>query len=206
MTAFLSYSAANKAFASKLREELTRLGLTLWSDDGEPTAKWSERIEAGVRSASDLLLLIGPRDGNGKDEKQEITWRVMLEAVWQDQDRTKRLIPILLKDAALPHFVLSAYKLSSMDGAEIPIIRVRNLRDVGDTTRAILKVVQGQEAFTACSATFDISLKAGMTGMGWTEEDPDVSFESSATADAGSKAGYSIRLDEIEQFAKSLKR
>jgi hypothetical protein len=205
MIAFLSYSAANKGFASKLREELTRLGLPVWSDDGEPNAKWSERIEAGVRSASDLLLLIGPRDGNGKDEKQEITWRVMLEAVWQDQDRSKRLIPILLKDAALPPFVLSAFKLSSMDGAEIPIIRLRNLRDVGDTARAILRVVQRQDG-PARSALPQVSFKAGTNGRDWAVKDLDVSFESSATADAGSKAGYSIRLDEIEQFAKSLKR
>jgi TIR domain-containing protein len=207
VAAFLSYSTANQVFAGKLREQLTRLGLTVWSDGSEPNTKWSERIEAGIRSASALLLLIGPRDGNGKDEKQELTWRVMLETVWQDEEKTKHLIPILLKDAVLPAFVLSAFKLSSMDGAEIPIIRVRNLRAVTETARAILKVVQ-EEVGPARRAGSDlpppvVSPRKPTLGL---PARVDVSFESSESADAGSKVGYSLALDEIEEFAKSLKR
>jgi len=216
VTAFLSYSSANRVFAAKLRDELAKLGLSVWSDGAAPGVKLPERIEAGIRSASDLLVLIGPRDG--RDEEQELTWRSVLETVWKDS--SKRLIPILLKDAPLPPFILSAFKLSSMDGADIPVVRVRDPRQVAEAARAIVQVARGEisrsregmerrRSQAAEIREADPQLGYGIrddgTKRGFGFDGFDVYVESSAAADAGSKAGYAVRLDEIGQLAKSLK-
>jgi len=60
---FLSYSHANRAFASQLRDELAQLGLSVWDDEPDSGGNWSERLKRAIQSASDLLLVIGPRDG-----------------------------------------------------------------------------------------------------------------------------------------------
>jgi hypothetical protein len=278
MQVFLSYASANRVFAERLRDELKRLGLPLWWDEHElPGGEWSRFIEDGIRSASHLLLLIGPRDG--EDEEQLLTRKVLLQAAWQDS--RKRLIPILLKDAMLPAFVLSAFKISSMDGAELPVIRVRNLRDVATTAQAILTVIQRTEGGSAKQSAAglmspgqprgrpggaqaddndpgSVDTGGGKAGLALSVEpsggraglapsaadsrkpldggarivkdrvphhketrrpvqvrdfgpplprkaDKGVSFETSAEADASSKAGYAERLDDIKELADKLK-
>src|SRR5947209_4640804 len=105
MEAFLSYSSADKKLAERLRKELTRDGLSVWSDESliAPGEKWQQRIEEAIRSSDSILVLVGPRER--VDEAQQFTWRVALEAVWKDS--SKRLVPILLRGAELPSFVRS---------------------------------------------------------------------------------------------------
>jgi hypothetical protein len=212
--AFLSYSHANRAFADKLREELARLGMNIWTDNGEPGASWPERLKEAIKSASDLLLVIGPRDG--RDEDQAFTWQLVLEAAWSD--KSKRLIPILLKDTPLPPFVLSAFKLSSMDGADLPIVRVRDPQRAAEAAKAVVRVARGKiergvrrsrRWSSRATEIHEIGPIGPRGGYDWVEgASPyrlSVSLESSSEADASTKLGYSIRLDEVERLAKSLK-
>lgn len=207
MPAFLSYSRANRAFAARLRRELAKLGMSVWTDDGaESGSSWTERLKEAIQSASDLLLVIGPRDG--RDEDQVLTWRLVLEAVWSD--KSKRLIPILLKSTPLPPFVLSAFKLSSSDGADLPIVRVWDPQQPAEAAQVIVRITRGKvdgrvERSGRSSRRADLDLPAGFEVA---ESAPpygfSVSVESSAEADASTKADYSMRLDRIERLAKSL--
>jgi len=145
-----------------------------------------------------------------------LTWQLVLEAVWSD--KSKRLIPILLKDAPLPPFVLSAFKLSSMDGADLPIVRVRNPRQATETAQTVIQIIRGEITHSQISLA-KVARKVRLWGDSEVRETRprsgpgksasrnrlSVSLESSANADASTKAGYSVRLDEIERVAKRLK-
>jgi TIR domain len=150
MDAFLSYSSADRKLAERLREELAREGLSVWSDHViVPGKNWRQRIEEAIRSSNYILVLLSPRDG--ADEAQQFTWQVALEAVWQDSD--KRLIPILLPSAELPPFVRSG------TSGQLRVVQVENPREVQDIAQAVLDWIKGRESQspTATVQTRDIS-------------------------------------------------
>ncbi|PYQ58615.1 MAG: hypothetical protein DMF53_20120 [Acidobacteria bacterium] len=89
MSTFLSYASADRKVAEKLRDELGKAGIAVWSDtDIVAGERWRDRIEDAIRSASAILVLIGPK--NGDDPEQQFTWQMALETVWKDPN--KRLI------------------------------------------------------------------------------------------------------------------
>jgi hypothetical protein len=134
MSVFLSYAAADKKVAEKLKGELGKSGLSVWSDsDMTAGTEWRLRIEDAVRSASHILLLVGPK--NGDDPWQQLTWRVALEAVWKSP--SKRLIPILLRGADLPAFVLSG------TSGKLKAIQVEDPRDIRSAAQAVLDLIRG---------------------------------------------------------------
>jgi hypothetical protein len=134
MSAFLSYAAADRKVAERLKNELGKSGLSIWSNtDTTAGEDWRRRIEEAIQSASEILVLVGPK--NGEDPWQQLTWRAALEAVWQDPG--KRLIPILLRGADLPAFVLSG------TSGKLKAIRVEDPRDVRSAAQAILDLVHG---------------------------------------------------------------
>jgi TIR domain len=177
MQVFLSYSAADRRFAERLRDELTRHGVSVWSDAKlAPGSEWKKEIETAIRSSDDILILVSPRNA---DAAQRSIWRAALEAAWQDP--RKRLIPILLRGASVPPFVYS-----DAAGKEGPLVQILDPHDPGGAADAILQALQGTAA--AGKAKTDAAEVATKGSQ---------SFEVEALR--------SRRLREIEQFAERLK-
>ena len=134
---FLSHSAADKRLAERLSTGLEAHGLSVWLDRREltPGSDWRHEIDEAIRKAGHILLLIGRQE---PDEAQQLTWRVALEAVWQDPK--KRFIPVLHHGADLPAFVVSG---SSRDAA-IPVVRIEDGRNLRDVVGTIVDVVKGE--------------------------------------------------------------
>lgn len=137
MSTFLSYSSADRKMAEKLRDELGKAGIAVWSDTDSLAAgeRWRDRIEDAIRSASAILVLIGPK--NGDDPEQQFTWQVALETVWQDPG--KRLIPILLRGATPPPFL----HIAAQDGQPF-FVRLDSPRKIKDIVPEIAELIQGK--------------------------------------------------------------
>lgn len=105
MNVFVSYGAASRQWAERLKADLAQHGIEVWSDHTGLTTgqNFVEQIEQAVRQADAIILLIAPQ--TRPDEKQNLTWQAALEAVWSDE--AKRLIPFLLGDAEPPAFTRS---------------------------------------------------------------------------------------------------
>jgi hypothetical protein len=127
MALFLSYSAANKKVAERLRWALEREGLSVWSaQNATSDSDLRRQMEEAIRSAEAILVLVGPREK--PDKVQQFTWQEALEAVWKDPG--KRIIPLLIGDAKIPAFVFS-------NGVPSKAIRISDPRD-GLSMAAIL--------------------------------------------------------------------
>lgn len=135
MHVFLSYPAANQKLADRLRAELSRDGLSVSAFDAGERAgvEWRKQVEPMIRAADDVLILVGPR--RNPDEAQQLEWRVALQAAWQDP--RKRLIPVLVRDAAPPPFVFGDYA-----GDDTKVIRLLDPRDVRGAAQEIRKALQ----------------------------------------------------------------
>jgi TIR domain len=132
MQVFLSYSHADKRLAIRLRRSLEASGLS-FSDPGEDVGtSWRQQVEKAIRSSDAVLLLLG--SPQKADEPQQLTWRLVLEAVWADA--AKPLIPILLHDAELPAFVRSG-----ASGDRVEAIRIRDPKNPGPAVQAILRTL-----------------------------------------------------------------
>jgi hypothetical protein len=136
MHVFLSYPTANQKLADRLRAELSRDGLSISAFDARERAgvEWRKQVEPMIRAADDILILVGPRR-RSPDEAQQLEWQVALQAVWQDPK--KRLIPVLVRDAAPPPFVFGDYA-----GDETKVIRLLDPKDVRGAAEAIRKALQ----------------------------------------------------------------
>ena len=135
MQVFLSYPAADRKLAERLREELSGDGLSISAFDARERAgvEWRKQVEATIRSADDILILVGP--GSNPDEAQQLEWRAALQAVWQDSH--KRLIPVLVRDAALPPFVFE--NASSNDTQVVRIVDPADVRGAAQAIRGVLR-------------------------------------------------------------------
>lgn len=134
MQVFLSYSRADKRFATRLRRSLEKKGLSFNdpSESSDAGTSWRQQVERAIRSSDAVLLLLS--SPQKADEPQQLTWRLALEAVWADS--TKSLIPILLHDAELPAFVRSG-----ASGDSIQAIRIREPKDLDPAIQAILRTL-----------------------------------------------------------------
>lgn len=184
MQVFLSYSAADRKLADRLREELSRDGISVWDSQGGNGTDWNQQLEKAIGAADDILILVGARSRD--DKAQQLTWQLALEAAWRDSH--KRLIPILLRDAALPPFVFG-----DAAGDETRVVRILDPRDVRGAAQAIRGALQrnGQEASRGISEE---------VGSGSIEVTTKGSFAVSA------KAKQRDRLEELEKFAERLKQ
>jgi hypothetical protein len=175
MSVFLSYASVDRKLAEKLKEELGKSGLSVWSDtDLAAGEEWRHRLEEAIHSASEILVLVGPK--NGDDPWQQLTWRAALESVWQDP--SKRLIPILLRGASLPAFVLSG------TSGELEAVRVEDPRHIRSAAQAILDLIQGHRT----------------RGAGKTGKKGAKIFSVSADDD-----GRDTRLSTIETYAEHMR-
>jgi len=135
MRAFLSHAQADQRLAAKLRESLEAEGLIVTATEEPPVTgrdEWRQKIEDAIRSAEAILLLINGH--TQADQAQDLTWRLALQAAWNDP--RKRLVPLLLKDATLPAFVRSG-----TSGDEVQAVRIRDRKDLSNTTSAVLQVL-----------------------------------------------------------------
>lgn len=186
MNIFLSYASANRKVAEKLRDELGKAGIAVWSDANTLSTgeRWRDRIEDAIRSASAILVLIGPK--NGDDSEQQFTWQVALETVWQDPG--KRLIPILLRGAAPPPFLYS-----SAPGGQPFFIRLDSPRKIKDIVPELAELIQGKQV-----RLVDQDQRRGADGARSTSIHP-------LPADAGLRREREARLSEIREYVEQLR-
>lgn len=131
MKVFLSYSSTDRELADRLRERLAREGFEVWSDRELAAGEsWVQGIEAAVRAADAILVLVGPQERN--DEAQRFTWSAALQASWEDESRP--LLPIVVGNAELPAF-LKARQAIRLQTASDP--------DLDRAAAAISQVLRG---------------------------------------------------------------
>jgi len=177
---FLSYSAADRRFAERLRDELARKGVSVWIDTEQLVSgrSWRQEIENAIRSVDDILILVSPRDA---DATQRLTWSEALEAAWKDP--RKRLIPVLLGGAAVPPFVYG-----DAAGKEAPLVQILDSRDLRGAADAIVQALQ-RGAFGTGKAKTEAAEVATKGSQSYAVE-----------------ALRSRRLRELDQFAERLKQ
>jgi len=160
MTAFLSYSSADKNLADKLRAELKRQGIAVWCEAA--VADGSERrsqIAQAIHSAEAILVLVGPK--GEADEAQRFTWQEALEAVWQDPK--KRIVPILVQDSKVPTFIYSA---------DVPFqaVKVDDPQHLESAAKAVAGILLLPQTGHGPKSGYDIVLGTddivGKTGLG----------------------------------------
>jgi TIR domain-containing protein len=183
MSTFLSYASADRKVAERLRDELGKAGIQVWSDtDTTAGEKWRQRIEDAIKSASAILVLIGPK--NGDDPEQQFTWQMALETVWQDPG--KRLIPILLRGAAPPPFLYSAAP------SRQPIfIRLDDPHKIKDVVPEVVGLIQGKHVRVMDRGRGDDGVRS-------------LSIDPSPT-DAGQLRKREARLSEIREYMEQLR-
>jgi hypothetical protein len=104
MDLFISYSQADKSWAEKLLKVIEKHGFSAWVDSENLKAgqNWQDKIEHELNTAKAIVLIVGPRQPT--DKIQQMTWRAALEESWTDS--YKPLIPLLIKKAELPKFLI----------------------------------------------------------------------------------------------------
>lgn len=80
---FLSHLSEEKLHVSKLKIELERWGIDAFvaHEDIEPSLKWQDEIELGLRSMHALVALISPKFHESKWTDQEIGWALGREVL-----------------------------------------------------------------------------------------------------------------------------
>jgi hypothetical protein len=104
MHVFLSYGFENADIAARLSRVLEDRDIRVWVDSlklsrGEQAQAELERLLA---KADALVFLVGSEIKG--DPKLESEWRSALRVEW-DTNGTKPMLPVLIGDAVLPHFL-----------------------------------------------------------------------------------------------------
>lgn len=149
MRVFLSYSRADGELADRLRMQLERHGIGVWSDRPISGESLTEKIDAAVRAVDAILVLVGPQDGN--DDAQRFTWSAALQASWEDE--SKLLIPILVEPAKLPPFLRSRQAISLQPATDLD-------RIAGEIAETLLHHSEGVRALEPISAAQPVAQDA----------------------------------------------
>jgi glycosyltransferase involved in cell wall biosynthesis len=104
MDIFLSYGLQDAGVAARLSRVLEERRVGVWLDSlklsrGEQAQAELEKLLA---KADALVFLVGSESKN--DPKLESEWRSALRVEW-DTNGTKPMLPVLIGDAVLPHFL-----------------------------------------------------------------------------------------------------
>jgi len=93
--AFISYSRANKEFATKLVKGLRAGGYPVWFDllDIPTGARWDDEVEKALRECSIFMIILTPASIASENVKDEIGYAI---------DHGKRILPVLLEDCDVP--------------------------------------------------------------------------------------------------------
>jgi hypothetical protein len=92
---YISYSLPDQAIARKLVESLQARGYTIWVDfqDLLPDRNWSEQTQAAIQAGEVFVVLLSPESASSTIINREIAVAGQVN---------KPIIPILLREAALP--------------------------------------------------------------------------------------------------------
>ena len=112
LVVFLSYRRSDTGlFATSLYSELARLfgpeRVFMDIDTIDPGDDWRVRIDDAIHASDVILVLIGPwwavvADPSGNRRIDEDRDRLRAEIAAALNDRTKRVIPVLVQDARIP--------------------------------------------------------------------------------------------------------
>lgn len=97
---FLSHTAADKAFARRLCEDLRSRGCRVWFDEAElrPGDSIIERIESAIDDMRYLCVVLSPESVNSSWVKRELNM-ALIESLAR---RHTRVLPVLLRDCVIP--------------------------------------------------------------------------------------------------------
>ncbi len=133
MDIFLAHSLADASLAKRLGQRLQQQGLTVELNASEPATSSGEWLQDTVRAADNIVVIFSPR--RQADEMERLTWRIVLEALWQDTH--KRLIPVLRRGAELPSFVWS-----SSQSDELEAVALDDAHQLDPAVEAIVQMVR----------------------------------------------------------------
>jgi hypothetical protein len=97
---FISYSSADRPFASRLADDLMRRGVKVWIDQAAigPGARWLEKIEEAV-AQSDFLIAVLSRSSVGS---RWVRREIRLALAQGMQEKRAKLIPVAYERCSLP--------------------------------------------------------------------------------------------------------
>lgn len=109
---FISYSSIDSAWATRLKEALEARELRVWMDADQIRAGdvFVGSLETGIEQSNTLVLVVSPESLSSNWVREEYARAMALV-----NNRALRLIPIILRDAALPGFLASRQHVDFRD-------------------------------------------------------------------------------------------
>jgi len=103
---FLSHNSVDKPWASRLKQDLERYGLSVWLDRDEirPGDLFAKALESGLAGSRAVALIISP-EAMASGWVEEEYYRAL--SLTKDKAAPVQLIPVLLREASPPDFVTS---------------------------------------------------------------------------------------------------
>ncbi|MBZ5689854.1 MAG: TIR domain-containing protein [Acidobacteriia bacterium] len=125
---FISYSHTDRGVAERVQEALEERGLRVWRDDAQipPGASFAKTIEEALQESAAVAIMISPEAISSEWVLDEY-YRALSLA--NRPKSTVLLIPVLVKDAALPGFLANRHWV--------------DLRSEGDFEKGIQHLVAG---------------------------------------------------------------
>ena|SRR5579871_6781169 len=92
---FISYSSADRPTAARLADDLREAGIHIWFDqtDIQPSERWDRAVEAGLRQAAGVLLVMSPRS---------IASENVLDEISLTMDAGKPIVPLMIEACQPP--------------------------------------------------------------------------------------------------------
>jgi hypothetical protein len=103
---FLSHNSVDKPWASRLKDDLQRYGLSVWLDRDEirPGDLFAKALEEGLASSRAVALIVSP-EAMASGWVQEEYYRAL--SLTKAQAAPVQLVPVILREAEVPDFVKS---------------------------------------------------------------------------------------------------
>ncbi len=135
MQVFISSSERSRTLARTLADALRERGIAPWVDTDEllPGDDWRRRTEEALRQSKYVVTLFDSSGVVSPFERRTLT--EVVNAMWQDD--SKRLIPILLRDASLPDFMHTTVEPDGVQAIRVRDPRVE-WRDAVDRVASII--------------------------------------------------------------------
>lgn len=103
---FVSHSSVDKPWVRQLVQDLRRYGVTVWVDEEEirPGSRIVDALEESLEACRAMSLVVSPESMTSGWVKEEYSRALALAL---RREAPLQLIPVLLRDAALPGFLAS---------------------------------------------------------------------------------------------------
>ncbi len=95
MSAFISYSRTNSAFAVRLAKDLKSAGYAVWLDqlDIATGTRWDDEIEIALEACTTFMIVLSPESMQSQNVKDEIGYAI---------DAGKDILPVRIKSGDIP--------------------------------------------------------------------------------------------------------